>query len=87
MTVRAKFLCNSVESFGANGATIRLEAVVSGSEENESFFRWTPSGSIVIGCVNENATKQFIQGRQYYVDFTLCDTPAQGLNTCDTPAE
>lgn len=50
--------------------SIKLEAVVDGSEENDRFFRWTPSGQISMHCVNEAANKQFEAGKEYYVDFT-----------------
>lgn len=72
--VRAKFKCISNEKNNlADTEDIRnivLEAVVGDSDENKSFFRWTPSGNIRIGCVNENANKQFEVGKQYYVDFS-----------------
>jgi len=69
MSVRAKFKCHSIdEQNQAN--TIRLEPVIDGSPENESFFRWTPGGEITLQCLNESATRQFVAGAEYYVDFT-----------------
>lgn len=69
MTVRAKFKCESVADSQDDSTTIRLTAVVDGSEENKKFFKWTPNGSITIGTVNEEAAKQFEVGKEYYVDF------------------
>lgn len=73
--VRAKFTCTKIESNGATnpsdkGATIILYPVVGGSAENESFYRWTPGGSISLSTVNESAAAQFEEGKAYYVDFT-----------------
>ena len=70
MTVRAKFKVESVESNGADGGTVKLAPVMSGSAENESFFKWTPWGAIEIGTINEAALTQFEQGAEFYVDFT-----------------
>lgn len=74
MSVRAKFKCVSVEdsnpAVSEGCKNIRLDAVIEGSDENKEFFRWTPSGQISIGCVNEAANKQFEIGKEYYVDFT-----------------
>lgn len=64
MSVRAKFECKSV-----GDGQVKLEVVYTGSPENESFFKWTPSGQITMGIVNEAALKQFAVGKQYYVDF------------------
>ena len=69
MGVRAKFKCVDVAD-NSDSKTIRLEAVIDGSSENKEFFRWTPSGQITIGCVNEQASRQFEVGKEYYVDFT-----------------
>jgi hypothetical protein len=74
MSVRAKFKCcdisNSSSNTDENGKTVKLEPVIDGSEENKSFFRWTPSGSISMFCVNTEANKQFEVGKEYFVDFT-----------------
>lgn len=72
--VRAKFKCvsNKIQEYekDVNLRNISLEPVINGSLENEQFFRWTPSGSINLGCVNPNANSQFEVGKEYYVDFT-----------------
>lgn len=70
MAARAKFKVESVVHNGVDGGTVKLTPVVSGSAENESFFRWTPWGAIEIGTINEAALTQFEQGAEFYVDFT-----------------
>lgn len=70
--VRAKFKVQSIEKTGegdSSGATITLWPVVSGSEENEQFFKYTPAGSIVLSTINPGAAEQFEVGGEYYVDF------------------
>lgn len=75
--VRAKFKVESITPLVGGDerptpeATIRLRPVVSGSKENEAFYRWTPGGEIVLSTVNGNAVKHFEVGKEYYVDFTL----------------
>lgn len=64
---RAKFKCAHVADLG-DGKEITLEAVTDGSEENESFFKYTPSGQIKLAVVNPDVV--FEEGKEYYVDFT-----------------
>lgn len=68
MSVRAKF---RVLSKGSNN--VSLEVVHSGSEENEQFWRYTPSGLIQMGIDNKEALEQFERGQEYYVDFTKAE--------------
>jgi len=46
---------------------------MSGSPENESFFKFTPWGSIEIGTINMAALAQFERGAEFYVDFIRAD--------------
>lgn len=80
MAVRAKFKCESItrrehwdKSKGEEIHAIKLSPVISGSEENKSFYEATPSGSIELSVIKEEVGKQFELGKEYYVDFT----PAQ----------
>jgi hypothetical protein len=50
--------------------TLNFTPVCSGSEENKAFWRWTPSGSVQLGTVNQEAWKHFEIGKDYYLDFT-----------------
>ncbi len=38
--------------------------------ENTKFWQSSPSGNITLGCVNEEASKQFKLEKEYYIDFT-----------------
>lgn len=78
-TVRAKFkvdakeeICNGKSADGtiAKQTNVKLSPVMSGSEENKTFWKWSPGGSIQLACVNQAAADQFELGREYYVDFT-----------------
>lgn len=71
-TVRAKFKVTEV-SQTEYGERIKLSPVTGGSPENESFFKWTPSGSIEMGTINTDAAKAFEVGKSFYVDFTTAD--------------
>lgn len=76
MNVRAKFYCNNViqrKYIGGAQAEIELTAVTGGSEENKSFWTYTPSGTLKMQCVNEEATKYFEPGKEYYIDFTVVE--------------
>ena len=64
-TVRAKFICDSVEEQG-DGFNAKFSAVMDGSEENESFFDATPWGTLEIGTVRDD---HFESGKEYYLDF------------------
>lgn len=70
MTVRAKFRVSSISETSGNLKTIKLAPVIGGSPENEQFFKWTPSGEINLGTLNEEASKQFAVDQVFYVDFT-----------------
>lgn len=67
--VRAKFKVSG-KTAGDEGGNVNLEAVTDGSEENKKFFRWTPSGRISLGTVNQAAFDAFEDGKEYYVDFS-----------------
>jgi hypothetical protein len=72
--VRAKFKC--VEKGEAGSTTtdkhtkVILQAVTTGSEENKTFWRWTPSGRLEMSVLNTQAGTLFEVGKEYYVDFT-----------------
>lgn len=80
--VRAKFKCilnevNNPELSDAEKANkIVLQPVTSGSEENKSFFKWTPGGNIELKTINPEAAAAFVEGEEYYVDFTKAEVVA-----------
>lgn len=71
--VRAKFFVKEVRYTETDGGgEVELEAVVDdGSDVNKKFFDATPWGSIRMGIINKDAIKEFVNGKEYYVDFTL----------------
>lgn len=75
MSVRAKFKCYS-KTQSVYGESIKMFPVTSGSQENEQFFKWTPSGTLEMGIVNPDAAKQFEVGKEYYLNFELADPAA-----------
>lgn len=74
MSVRAKFKVSSITDTG-DFKTISLQPVVSGSEENKAFFKWTPGGNINLNCCNPAVVEQMTPGKEFYVDFTEAIKP------------
>lgn len=68
--VRAKFRVDAVKPWGEDSFVVELSAVTDGSEENRSFWKYTPAGDIQMTIDNPEAVKQFEPGREFYVDFT-----------------
>ena len=65
---RAKFKCDFKK-----GEYVSLSPVYCDSEENKQFFKATPGGSIQLHVVNEQGMATFVEGAEYYVDFTKAD--------------
>jgi len=53
--------------------TLNFTPVTSGDDEDKMFWDATPSGSLQLGVVNQEAWKHFELGKLYYLDFTLAD--------------
>ena len=83
---RAKFQCANKEIVTDSGwdyqekqsttkqvANITLYPVVSGSTENEEFFKSTPNGEITLRILNLPAAEVFSIGKEYYVDFSAAE--------------
>lgn len=70
--VKAKFKVESVTTF-ANGASIKMHPVQSGSEENKKFYQYTPGGTLDLMVINAETAKQFIPGKEYYIDISLAE--------------
>lgn len=81
MNVRAKYRVNAKEEVAGgviNGevetlVTVKMTPVITGSEENKEFFRYTPSGELRIGTINQKAAEFFEIGKEYYLDFTKAE--------------
>ena len=71
MKTVCKFKCEFVTNF-QEGVEVKLTPVTSGSKENEGSFKWTPSGSMVIGLVNENVV--FKPGSEYLLEISECQS-------------
>lgn len=72
--VRAKMVCQANKTTGESPhdqSEVTLSPVVSGSEENELFYKYTPGGYVKLQVVNPSAAVYFEEGKEYYVDFTL----------------
>lgn len=72
MTVRAKFVCVE-RTETPDGYTVRFEPVTGGSPENDRFYKWTPSGAILLTTINKEAGAAFVPFGSYYVDFSPAD--------------
>ncbi|WP_395008670.1 hypothetical protein [Undibacterium sp.] len=70
MGVRAKFKVTSITETSGGTKAVKLYPVTSGSEENKEFYKFTPSGEINLGVLNEAAAKQFAVDQEFFVDFT-----------------
>lgn len=75
--VRAKFYVTGVQSFPAEGEdktqeTIHMSAVTSAGEDdpNKVWSKYTPSGGLQMAVTNPTCFGKFIQGKEYYLDFT-----------------
>lgn len=67
--VKAKFICISKEQ-NINGGRVSLEPVTAGSDENKSFWKYTPSGKLEMYIDNDAAFGEFHVGTEYYLDIT-----------------
>lgn len=68
MTTRCKFFCKEIV-LNQDGQKITLEPVMSGSKENDEFFKYTPFGKLEIGTVNKNI--KFEPGKNYFIDISV----------------
>ena len=77
--MRAKMQVNSITPYGTpvTQETLSMNCVAKsgaypadGSDEDNSFARWSPSGSLSISIQNPNLFGKFTVGQKFYVDFT-----------------
>lgn len=75
--MRAKFQVNRIEQF-ANSETVHFNAVckpdgypADGSDEDNTYAKWSPSAECKINITNPALVGQFAVGEKYYVDFSL----------------
>lgn len=75
-TMRAKMKVNSVKNHG-DFETVTFSAVCKsdgypedGSDENNTFAKWTPSAELKMSITNPNLIGKIKEGDEYYLDFT-----------------
>ena len=80
--MRAKVRCMSVQAFKSSDGTTEVEEVkfsavgphgeypADGSDENNTFARWTPSANMTFNIANPALFGKFSEGAEFYVDFT-----------------
>ncbi|HBR1944564.1 TPA: hypothetical protein MAO59_005222 [Klebsiella pneumoniae] len=79
MSVRAKFQCNSINKASDNfTAVVHLIAVTTGSAENESWSKYTPSGQLQMVISNPAVFEHFEQGKEYYIDIQPAELSSKG---------
>lgn len=74
-SVIAKFECISVsDDSELEVKSVALWPVTDGSEENKSFSKYTPSGSLnLVISYDTPACEFFKEGKEYYLDITEYD--------------
>jgi hypothetical protein len=73
MTIRAKFICNSVTDNGHNKSA-NLSAVYGKEGENADYSRYTPAGALNITIDQDTKAAEFFKPKQsYWLDFTLAE--------------
>lgn len=73
--VRAKFVCDAVSNNEEyQQKNVSLIPVIDGSEENKSFSKYTPAGSVQLTISHETKASDFFEeGKEYYLDFTKAE--------------
>lgn len=76
--MRAKMKVTKANKVADNCLHLELSAVckndgpypADGSDENNSFARWTPSADLKMSITNPALVDQFEAGQEFYLDFT-----------------
>lgn len=75
--MRAKLKVSDVQNFNPNCESLVFNAVCKsdgypsdGSDENNSFARWTPTAELKMTITNPDLVGKFNVGDSFYVDFT-----------------
>lgn len=68
MSVKAKFRCTSKTQFPGNDVEVRFDAATAG-DDNKSWSKYTPAGTISMRITNPGAHEQFVPGEEYFLTF------------------
>ena len=78
--MRAKMKVRNILNHSATSETLQLSAVcpaggypADGSDENNTFAKWTPRASLSIQITNPELVGQFAVGEEYYLDFVRAE--------------
>lgn len=52
---------------------LTMNAVYDDGKANREWSRWTPSGQLTMSVTNPAAFDQFVEGKEYYIDFMLVE--------------
>lgn len=70
-SLRAKFIVDEVVDVNEHQTDVKLRAVQSDeNSENQDFNKYTPSGELTMMVDNPDAKGFFVQGKEFYLDFT-----------------
>lgn len=74
--MRAKFHCDSVETFAWGNKQAKMSAVYDdGKPENNQFAEATPNANLIITIDKDAEAKDFlVPGKSYYLDFTEAES-------------
>lgn len=72
-TVRCKFEIDEIAKTRYGASKLRASPVYSNDEnsENRKFWEATPSGSLEVSCVREEAISHLKPGDKIYIDITI----------------
>lgn len=67
-TIKAKFKCTEVRTPTETSEQVKFGVVTTGSKENETFSKFTPSGSLDLTITNEELLGHFKVDKEYFVN-------------------
>lgn len=77
IAMRAKMRVSKVDKHSETSETLHFHCVAKsdgypadGSDENNTFAKFSPSGECRINVMNPNLIGKFTVGEEYYIDFT-----------------
>lgn len=78
--MRAKMQIQKIEQHLGGTETLHLSAVAKssgyppdGSDDDNTYARWSPSGSLQLTIANQELHGKFRVGEKFYLDFTMAE--------------